>query len=322
MTAFANFRAMAKGMGQPVVQKHTLLPDSGSPGVSVTTVFGFQSYYDNAGLQNALQQQSQNELIVNNSVSPAQQINIPGYTFGLHPSSQTPVAVQPLVAGQTTSPQPIVLRPGQIYRPHGRPWGVSGNFSGLNWGLPFGWLGGGLATLYVFPSPDADVAWPGDAEVLFHRQRMLIADPAAPPANAPKNWPLRFPWTQAVRVGTISQKGLPTIAISRPTKILMSLRLNTLAAPATVRFDIQSSNDFDLDINNAVIATPVRFIDYTWGSYAPSGAAGNFANEFPVVEAPTELVRLAADDGGVQLFDTSGGSLVGAYIDIARYGMI
>jgi hypothetical protein len=324
-SAYANFKALARGIGQPVVREEQILPDTSSPGVSITAVFGFQSYFDTTLLETAILEQAANQPIVDNEVAPQIQANIPGYTFGLHPSSQTPIAIQPLVGGQPASPQAIILRPGQIYRPHGRPWGKAGNFSGFRWGLPFGWLGGGMATLYVFPSPDADAAWPGNAEVIFHRQTMQIADPAALPANAPFNWPMRFPWPHAFRTaGTaaVDQTGAPTVAISEPTRVIWSLQLDALAAPAETRALIQASNDFDLDAAGLPIATPVRFVDYTWGTYAQFGA-GNLGTAFPVFQAPPELVRIAADDGGVQLVDISvGGDLVGVFVDVVRYGKI
>lgn len=320
--AFANFRAQARGIGEQVVKAEKILPDTSSPGVSITSLFGFQSYFDSSLLENAILEQAANQPIVDNSVSPQLQANIPGYTFGLHPSSQTPVAVQPLVGGQAASPQAIILRPGQIYRPHGRPWGRSGNFSGFKWGLPFGWLGGGMATLYVFPSPDADAAWPGDAEVIFHRQRMQIAAAAAA-ADAPFNWPMRFPWPHAFRGATpIDQTGAATIAISEPTKTLMSLREASLATAADMLIFIQASNDFDLDQNMAPVLTPVRFLEYTWGTYGASPAGGNLATAYPVVTAPTELTRLAADDGGVQFMDDGSGRIDGSFVDVVRYGKI
>lgn len=325
MSALANFRDLARGVGQQVVQEYSPLPESTSPGVSITTLFGYQSYFDTGLLEKAILTQSANQPIVDNAVAPMLEANIRGYTFGLHPSSQTPVAILPKVGGQTESPQAIILRPGQIYRPHGRPWGKTGNFSGFKWGLPFGWLGGGIATLYVFPSPDADAAWPGNAEVLFHRQTMKILAPAelAAQVDANYNWPLRFPWTQALRgSSSIPQKGSAIISISEPTKILMSLRLGSLANAAGMRALVQASNDFDVDSTGAVVSTPVRFVDYTWGTYAANGGAGNLGTNYPVVEGPTELVRLAADDGGIQMVDMSGGTLADQYVDICRYGRI
>ncbi len=293
MTSLSKFSALARGLS--VVEKHSNLPDTSAPGVAVTALFPFQSYFDDTLLEKALLLQSQNEPIVD---STAREEQISGYSVGLHPSSQTPVAFLPLVGGQPGSPQAVILKPGQIYRPHGRPGSKPGNFSGFRWGLPFGWLGGGVATLYVFPSADADVAWPGDAEVIFHRQRMKIIAPAAVIAqNAFKNWPMRFPWTQALRgSSSVSQKGAAIVSISRPTRVMMSLRLNVLAAAAEMRMILQGSNDFDLDSAGAVILTTPRFDTYVWGTYTASGGAGNLgAVNYPAIEYNGPLFRLAGD---------------------------
>jgi hypothetical protein len=313
-----NFAAQARGRSSVV--EHTILPDTDSPGVALTEKFEFQSYFDDTLLSTALLLQSQNEPIVGSTLKKA---NVGGYAFGLHPSSQAPVAVRPLVGGQGASPQAIILKPGQIYRPKGRPGGKPGHFSGFDWGLPFGWLGGGVCTLYVFPSPDADVAWPGDPELLFHRQRVKIVNAAGLPANAPKNWPLRFPWTQAIRgASSISQKGAAIISISNPTRIELSLRVASLAVANEIRFVIHESNDFDLDSVGAVIATLARFREYTFGTYAAAGGVGNLSIQYPVDEIlGGPLNRLAADDGGIVIQDITGG-LVDQYVDICRYGRI
>ena len=321
MTQLSKFSELARG--KTVAAQQTILPDTDSPGVAVTALFKPQSYFDDVLLERAILIQSKNEPIVG---STRRREEIGGYSFGLHPSSQTPVAIQPRVGGQSSSPQAIILMPGQIYRPHGRTDGkASGNFSAFDWGIPFGWLGGGVATLYVFPSSDADVAWPGNAEIIFQRQRMQIVAPAALAAlaNARHNWPIRFPWTQAQRGPVpVSQQGAAIISIAEPTRVEMSLRLGVLAAPAEMRMIIQASNDFDLDANGDPILTGPRFDTYTWGSYAANGGGGNLGLNFPVVQYDGPLVRLGADDGGVTLVDLSGGALTGAFVDLVRYGRL
>lgn len=324
MTALANFRLQARG-GKPHQEAHTVLPDTDQPGVSITHRFPFQSYFDSGLLERALLQQSKNEPIVNSltpavglAKTPMIQTGVPGYCIGLHPSSQTPVAVQPLVGGQATSPQAIILKPGQIYRPHGH-LGKNGNFSGVNWGIPFGWLGGGVATLYVFSSPDADVAWPGNKEVIFHRQRAQILSCAGAPAAAPSNWPTTFPWLGATR-GTIDQSGASIISLE-PTRTLMSLRLGTLAAPAEMRVEIQGSDDFDLNALMVTDPAAFRFVTYTWGTYVPCAGVS-----YPVVEAPTEWTRLGCNNddsaNGFILTTLAGSSVENAFVDIVRYGRL
>ncbi len=316
LVSLSKFASQARGKTEVV--QHNVLPDTDSPGVALTQRFEYQSYFDDTLLEKAILLQSPNEPIINSTKKSS---NVSGYSFGLHPSSQSPVAVRPIVGGQAASAQAVILKPGQIYRPHGR-LGKPGHFSGFEWGLPYGWLGGGVCTLYVFPSPDADVSWPGDAELLFHRQRMKILAPADVPAAALKNWPLRFPWTQALRGSTsIPQKGAAIVSISNPTRVLLSLRLNLMTTADTMRMLIHESNDMDLDSAGAVIAAGVRFDEFTWGIYGASGAA-NMATQFPVKQYDGPVARLAADDGGVCLVDMAGGDLTNAFVDVCRYGRL
>lgn len=318
LSSLHDFRAAAQGIGS--AKQHPILPDTSSPGVALTALFAYQSYFDSTLLEKAILLQAQNEPIVDSTLKRS---NVGGYSFGLHPASQTPVAVQPIIGGQGGSPQAVILVPGQIYRPHGRPGNEAGHFSGLNWGLPFGWLGGGMATLYVFPSADADVHWNGRPEIIIQRQRMAIIQPAAMPGAAPKNWPFRFPWTQAVRgADSVSQKGAGLISLGEPTRTLISLRSDSLTNPASARFVFHEDNDFDLDAAGAVIPDQARFIDYTFGSYAVSGAA-NLTSQYPVDDLSTGPInRLAADDGGMMIMDASGGSLAGLFVDVVRYGRL
>lgn len=320
ISALGAFEQAARGERSPEVRP--LIADSNSPVQQISKVFRFQSYFDSTLLERAILAQKRNEPIVQ---STFEEVQIPGYAIGLAPWSQTVVAMQFKVGGQATSSQPVILKPGQVVRPHGLPRGMtSGSFSGFAWGIPFGWLGGGLATIFVFQTPDADVNWPGDSEVIFHRTRMIVKAPASAPTNAPKNWPLRFPWTQASQgTNSVPQQGQPAAAIAQPTQVLMRLRLTTLAAPATMRIIVHESNDFDLDSAGAVIATPSGFIDFTWPSFAAAGiGAGNLITHYPMFELPTPLARLAADDGGLALVDLSGGSLADAYVDFVRYGRL
>lgn len=317
VAGFSHFAQIARSeVAAPQVV--SALPETGSPVQQFSKIFTFQSYFDDVLLQKAILEQTRNDPIVQSTSS---EVQMPGYAIGLHPSSQTPVAVQFKVGAQPTSSQPIILKPGQIVRPYGLPRGAaSGAFSGFRWGLPFGWLGGGLATLLVFPTPDVDVSWPGSPELIFHRTRMVIVDAASLPANARKNWPLRFPWTQAIQGSAgISQQGTAQIAVE-PTKIIMRLRLPSLANPATMRIVLQESNDFDLDSAGAVIAAQASYIDQIWASYVASGGAGNLGAQYPLVSVD-DLIGIAADDGGICLQDMTG-TLVGSFVDVVRYGRL
>lgn len=312
------FERLVRGIPTPRIQEVPIIPGSNSPGVMVTDIFAFQSYFDSTLLQQAILEQLTNDPIV---ASTKRRVGIGGYALGLHPSSQTPVAVVLEVGGSAASQQAIVLKPGQIYRPHGKPTEKAGHFSAFTWGLPFGWLGGGHANLYVFPSPDADVAWPGNPEVIFHRQRMQIIAPAALPTAAPKNWPMRFPWGLATQgTNAVQQYGKPVIAVE-PTRVIMSLRLASLATADTMRILFHEDNDFDLDSTGAVIAGNTRFVDTVWGTYTAHGGA-NLTPNYPLMELESLVARISADDGGMQLVDMSAGTLTNAYVDVTRYGRL
>jgi len=326
MAQFDEFSQIARAEASP--QTRSIMPETGSPAQQMSRFFVNQSFFDDVLRERAILPQRPNEPIVASTFKEEQ---VPGYAIGLHPASETPIAVQFKVGGQKTSSQALILRPGQIVRPHGQPKGVvDGSFSGFAWGLPFGWLGGGLATILVYQTPDADGAWIGNSEVAFHHSRYQIVAPGALPANAPTNWPLHFPWTQALQgAGSIIQTGKAAIAITSPTRLIMRLRLPSLAAPATMRFVFQVTSDFDRDGAGAPILTPVGFVEFTWPSYAASGGAGNLGTQFPYFELAGPIIRFGTDGdtpnpplGGMQLMDTSGGALTGAFVDITRFGHI
>jgi len=320
----ARFNAASRS--EEVADTPPVIPETMAPSQQVSRVFTFQSYFSDTLLQNALLAQRRNDPIVNATGNlTLKEEQIPGYSIGLHPSSQTPVALQFKVGGKFSSAAPLILKPGQVVRPMGLPRDVqTSGFSGFAWGIPFGWLGGGLATIVVNPSSDADVAWPGNPEVIFHRQRMKILAPADLPAAASYNWPTRFPWTQAFGgtiAAPISQAGTAQIAIE-PTRVLMRLRMATVGAASRMRIVLQGTNDFDLDSAGATVLTACGYIDVTWGVVAGSGGAGNLATQYPIAEPTTIWPRLSADDGGVQLVDMTGGTLANQYVDVVRYGRL
>lgn len=316
LTSVASFAATARGQAPTDVRPP--IPTTLGPAQQISRTFLYQSYYSDSLLEKAILTQNPNDPIVASTLKTE---TIPGYAIGLHPCSETPVAIVFQIGGQPSTAGAITLVPGQVVRPYGLPHEASsGSFSGFNWGLPFGWLGGGLATIVVFQTPDSDVSWGGCNEILFHRQRLVIADMAALPANASKNWPMRFPWQQALSGATsFVQKGQPNLIVE-PTKILMRLRLNTLAAPALMRIIFQGDQDFDIDSTGAQVATPVVAIDKSWGTWASAGA-GNLAAQHQLLSMDDRVFRLGADNGGV-CFASSNAALIGQYVDVARYGKL
>lgn len=157
-----------------------------------------------------------------------------GYSAMWSPDADCPIAVRFRAGAQKSPSKPLIVLPGQVIRPHGLPRSMErGSFSGLDVGLPFGWLGGGNGRLLIFKTEDAVVrsAQAEPREVLFHVTRLTIAaafnaipnwpaNPLVPGTasaawnavpwvltNSPQwaggngtpvpNWPTRFPWRNA-----------------------------------------------------------------------------------------------------------------------------
>lgn len=330
-------RGQVQGQAAPKRRMVTAaLSDVLSPAMQLTRIFPFQSYFDSTLQERALlTQDASTPLVVPANEPNRGEVQIGGYAIGLHPSSQTPVAIEfkvggSPVLGQASSGSAIVMKPGQVIRPYGTPEGrgVSGAFSGFRVGLPFGWLGGGMATLVVFSTPVSNVLWHDDTEIIFHRQRVPIRQPAQLTAaglnNAPYNWPLRFPWPHARRgTDSIPQAGQGQLGVS-PTRTGFTLRgVPTLLADANFRLIFQATNDFGVDANGAPILTDPVSEDWTFRAHTSLGVSGNLATQNPCLILSGLAARLGADNGGMVIVDASGtGALAGGFMDVVRYGRL
>lgn len=292
-----------------------------------STVFPYQSYFDSTALHTAIRDPGAGDFLAKDG---QQFENISGYGVALHPSSETPVAVEFQRTQGSQAGSKAILKPGQIVYPFGRE--ASARFEGLRFGLPAGWLGGGLATLVVITSPEALLDWPKEEqEVVFHRQRILVQRVSIYNWNNtvwPRNWPTRFPSMTTRRAGTgltLDQSGRPSLRVA-PTRTQLSLRVNTIPAPVTTRMVLLGSEAFELD-NTNVLDTPGRFTDVVWPETVDLG--GNPPPQYPVVEFKAgPLVSLGAErvancglivvgDGSVTLEPLAGTPI---YMDIVRYG--
>ena len=329
------YEAAALGAPEGIITPVTT-GDVHAPASQISKIFTIQSYLDSTYLERAILTQSPNNPIVPSTMVP---VDMKGYAVALHPSSETPVAVEFKAAvsggGQAAS-STIILKPGQIIRPHGRPDSASGAFAGFKWGLPFGWLGGGLATLLVFPTPDSTVSWTEQQrEVLFHRARFQIVAPASVPtvATARRNWPFRFPWLTAYfQATTAPQQGKAQLKV-QPTRALMRLRLSSatgIAAPATMRILYVGMDDLDLDGTNALDTSYASFTNVVWGTYANPAGLANITTTYPLVEVTGAAIRPGGDgtgvsgNGGIVVFVDmdDGDDLAGQYVDVFRYGTL
>jgi len=284
------------------------------------TIFALQTYLDSTQLSEAILSQAPNEPIL--SSGKQVKANVKGRVIGLHPTSQAPVAVKILSRQGSAASNTFTLAPGQFKN-------VSQNgFEGLEWGLPFGWLGGGMARLIIADDEGAFIGWSqSKVEVLTHRLRLKIvadANPTTTPTLAgAANWPIRFPWPNAFKYNVttptspIPQVGLPLIAVE-PTRILLRLRVNNLAAPASMRAILQGLDSFDL-ASDGVTATFTSFssVDLQWPM-----ASGGPSTPFPVIEVRDGLLLEGGDSAILTLTDLSNAALTNQFVDIARYGRI
>lgn len=291
---------------------------SDAPVVQIAQHFTYQSYFDSTLQETAILAQRQGEPIVD---STKQAVSVGGYALALHPSSQTPIAVRFQKGGQQGDSTTYILKPGQVIRPVGFT-GADQRFSGFEYGLPFGWLGGGNVTLLVLRSPDAQVEFIDRNEVLFHRTRMPILALAGVPAagSLPFNWPTGFPWGKAYR-DTVPQQGQQSILSVTPTRVAMALRSGTLAAPATMRAYFIGTTDFHEISDGTVALTEAVAYDVVWPTWA-SLASANFATQYPFQFLTPEMVQLSANSGAMVLVEASPGTLAGTYVDVVRYGVL
>ena len=180
---------------------------SRSPVLQVGHTFGWQSWFDSTKLEKAIAIQP-----AGTQIPEAQkESQSGGFSLILHRSSQTPIAVT--AKGEGSAPTIYTLAPGQSLSPLGdRP------FRSFTWGLPFGWLGGGMAQLLVTQQPHEPTFGEGGLEIPFHRARFAIKQPSDLTAggynNSPLNWPIRFPWVQNTNQSSVAQPGSPILAPS------------------------------------------------------------------------------------------------------------
>lgn len=293
------------------------------PAVQLIKTFPFQSYFNDTLMEKAILRAAQGDQIIQSTIKAEA---IAGYAVGLHPSSQTPVAIRFTKGAQSGDSGVITLKPGMIVRPNGEQTDRDGRFSGFEWGLPHGWLGGGNATLIVFRTSDTSVDWIDRSELIFHRQRVKILAPADVPAfaNLTPNWPTSFPWAKAKQgTNALPQGGNPILSV-KPTRIAMSLRMADLAAAATMRMYFVGSTEFSqlsTGLEDAA-AAPVAY-DVTWGTWA-SLASAQYATQYQFQFLPVEAFRMSSINGQMILVDASGGLLSGlaepVFVDVIRYG--
>lgn len=314
-----------------------VLPDSKAAANQISKTFAYQSYFDSTFLERAVLPQAPNNPIVQSTLEQQQ---LSGQAIGNHPDSQTPVAVLFSGEGRQSGSAIHIIPPGGIVRPAGDRITSQSAFQSFSWGLPFGWLGGGTATISVFQTPQAWANWvPGVAQVLFHRFRARIYAPADLPVAAdlsddwPRNWPIRFPSLLTARGGavgipTIPQGGSPQIAITRPGQTLLTLQ-RTVGAATSMKAVFYHTTDFSDELSAQPAPIPLYSIEFTVPARTPYAYTAGYT-EYTTFEGPAELSRLGCDGktgsaatltAGV-VFVSDDPALQGQYLDVARYGYL
>ena len=304
----------------------TIMPDSKAAANQISKTFAFQSYHDTTLLWKAILEQNNNQPIVQSTVEQQQ---VSGYAIGNHPDSETPVAVVFSGDGRPSGSAVHIIPPGSIVRPAKGVLGEDG-FQSFSWGLPYGWLGGGTATIVVFQTPDAWAEWSPRNEVLFHRFRAQIVAPSAITSTLtdwPRNWPTRFP-NFVMRRGNatvVTQQGAPQIAISKPGRVVFSLR-TTLASASSMKALFYHTTDFSDEITATPATVPFDSVEFT----VPARSAyvyGANTVEYTLFDAPDIMSRLGCNGlssyqiAGVQ-FVSDDPNLQSQYIDVCRYGYL
>jgi hypothetical protein len=288
---------------------------------SIPRLFQYQSFFDSTALEQAILTQPQGEAIIS---STGRDEEIGGYSVTLHPRSETPVAIRFKASSKEGNSYPIILTPGQSIRPFG-----TRAFQGFRWGLPFGWLGGGLATIVVTQDKDLETHFKAEPrEMIFHRTRMLVRASAFDFTAfvVPPNWPTRFPWAGAIRAGVspINQAGASMLSV-QPTRTQLRFRQAAQALPCTVRFIFYGSNAFDLNSVGVIDATALAYEEVGVPSIAAAGLNG--AAQYPTVEVQSGLLaslgaELAIGGGVAAISMGDGGNIDNTYVDVVRYGTL
>lgn len=271
--------------------------------------FPYQSYFDGALLERAILNQAPGSPIV---VSTLQKSQTPGVGVALHPTSESPVAIR-FRGGQADSAE-VILTPGQRLN--------VGTFESFEWGLPFGWLGGGTSLLYVLHNPEAFVDFPASAPapILFQRTRIQVGpvDGATPRIN----WPNAFPWDSAINGTDNNPQGGSGIVNVSPSYVMCRLR-TVLAAPTTLSFYWQGTDDIDtLDDGITIDTNNVIEVDVSFPAVPLTSVL--FPNPWPVAYFKEEISRFAGPFTMLTVEDNNPGSPLagGASIDVVRYGVL
>jgi hypothetical protein len=333
MTALGNIQlGTLRGTPGAPSDKATVLSDSNAAANQLTKTFDYQSYFDSTLLEKAVLPQAPNNPIIQSTLEQQQ---LSGRAIGNHPDSQTPVAVVFSGDGRQSGSAIHLIPPGAIVRPAGSNLSDQSAFQSFSWGLPFGWLGGGTATIVVFQTPEAWASWNPRPQILFHRFRAQIYAPGGLPAAGslssswPRNWPMRFPSLLTRRSATsIPQGGAPQIAISQPGQVMFSLQ-TTLGSQSQMKALFYHTTDFSDELAAQPTPIPLQSVEFAVPARTPYVYTAGYT-EYTMFEGPAALSRIGCDGKNTSIATLTAGvvfvsddpALQGQYIDVARYGYL
>lgn len=321
-----------RGDPNATAPRASILPENNAAATQVTETFAYQSYYDTTLLEKAILTQASNNPIVQSTLIQQQ---LSGHAIGNHPDSQTPVAVVFEGNGRQSGSAVHIIPPGGIVRPTSGGRVGEDAFQSFSWGVPFGWLGGGTATIVVFQTKDSWANWLPQTQVLFHRFTAQIKAPADIPAAAsittgwPRNWPMRFPSLLTRRGSSaIYQGGAPQIAIRKPGRVEFNLR-TVLGTNSTIKALFYHTTNFSDELAATPSPIPVTSVDIPISGTTPTSLPAGYT-EYMGFLGPQILNGFGCDGkagsaatltAGV-LFISEDPSLQGQYLDVARWGYL
>jgi hypothetical protein len=227
-----------------------------------------------------------------------------GYAIGLESTSQAPIVAQ--LYGDRSS-GPLFIRPGEVLH--------LGKFTGVRFGLPAGWCGGGLVLVKIATDPDVGLDL-GTArpEIIYWRTALVVEADSDPILPLKRNWPCKFPWEYAVGAGGAAQAGTPIVHVE-PTRTTLFLPDSGVAAHLAAG-TIYNARLFFRNADDHGISDP--FMCDVAFSAPPAGLI------FPglVATLPAEFDRLDLTAGGITLVSPDASLAVGDAIIATRYGRI
>lgn len=230
-----------------------------------------------------------------------------GYGIVNEASSMAPVTIR--LFGKMGS-APFILRPGEAV--------YTGEFDSFEYGLPFGWAGGGVVMLKVATAPNVRFDIPSARpEIPYWRVILKVEANASPLPTLKRNWPSKFPWEYALgSAAGANQYGSPSIHVE-PTRTILFLPAAGVAAGITPGTVYSGRLFFRTDTTSDEMGQGNYATDVSWAAPALGAIVPGLYTTIPA-----ELDRLDLNLGGVTITSPDATLAVGDWCVAVRYGRI